>query len=99
VSSFKDIRQCKEVIMSSKERREHVHKKRGKRVDYKLLNDDVGDEVEESFWTKGHIIDLKLLSGDVHSAETEVITKHEDEGNSDKQNAEGAIGPDVLEMR
>ncbi|XP_060551274.1 uncharacterized protein LOC132712853 [Ruditapes philippinarum] len=87
--------------MSSNEKGEHVQKKslpqRGKRIDYKLLNEGVGDEIEESFWTQGHVTDLKLLVGD--SAEAEVITKHEDEGNSDIQDAEGAIGPDILEMK
>jgi hypothetical protein len=37
------------------------------------------------------------LSADVHSAE--VITKPEDEVNSDEQDAEGAIDLDILEMR
>jgi small-conductance mechanosensitive channel len=86
--------------MSSKEK-EHAQKKflsqRGKRVDYKLLNEGVGDEEEESFWPQGHITDLKLLSGDVDLAE--VTTKPEDEGNSDSHDAKGAIGPDILEMR
>jgi hypothetical protein len=89
-----------EVVISSKEK-EHVKKKslpqRGKRVDYKLLNDCVGDEKEESFWSQGQITDLKLLSGDVDSAE--VIVKPEVEENSDNQGAEGAIGPDILEIR
>jgi hypothetical protein len=70
---------------------------RGQRVDYTLLNDGVGEEEEESFWSQGHITDLKLLSGDVDSAE--LIFKPEDEVNSDNQDAEGAIGPDILEMR
>jgi hypothetical protein len=77
--------------------RRSSYRKEGKRVDYKLLNEGVGDEEEESFWSQGHITDLKLLSGDVDLAE--VTTKPEDEGNSDSHDAEGAIGPDILEMR
>ncbi|XP_060567404.1 uncharacterized protein LOC132726152 [Ruditapes philippinarum] len=96
--------------MASKElEKKKILPSRGKRVDYKLLNDGFGDEDQESFWTEEHMEDIKLFSEETTqatllptSASAKNVSFHEDDefsGDTDLNSKSRQTDSGIIQMK